>query len=76
MDSNDKNESGQPEQTIMFQIAIDKNGNVGIGGPVLANKTACCGLLETAKDMVRDMHQPKLVKPSGGLINHLRNGRH
>lgn len=72
---NESNEKAQPEQTTMLEIVIDKNGNLGVRGPILADKTACYGILESAKDIVRDMYQPKLVKPSGGLIQHLRNGR-
>lgn len=72
---NEANEKAQPQQTVMFQIVIDKNGNLGVGGPILADKTACYGLLESAKDIIRDMHQPKIVKPLGGIMNHIRNGR-
>lgn len=71
---NESNEQAQPEQTVMLQIIIDKNGNLGVGGPVLADKTACYGLLESAKDIVRDMHKPTIVKPNGKIIDFMRNG--
>ena len=73
---NEANEKAQPEQTIMFQIAMDKSGNIGIGGVAIGDKAVCYGLMEVAKDMLREMHSPKIVKPIGGLMNHLRNGRH
>lgn len=73
-DINDANEQAQPEQTVMFQIVIDKNGNIGVNGIALSDKSLCYGLIETAKDIIREMHQPKIIKPSG-FMNHLRNGK-
>lgn len=74
MTGNEGNEQAQPDQTVMFQIVINKDGNVGIAGPILADKTACYGLIETAKDILRDMHKPTLVKPNGKVIDFIRNG--
>lgn len=74
MNTNDMNETAQPEETVVLQIILTKNGAVKIQGPMLVDRTACYGLLETAKDMVREMHAPKIVKPFGGLMK--MNGRH
>lgn len=65
-----------PQETVAIQIILTSDGSIKIAGPLLADRTAAYGLLETAKDMIREMHSPKVLKPSGGLINHLRNGRH
>ena len=73
---NEKNKAAQPEQTVMFQIVLDKSGNIGIGGIAVGDKTMAYGLLEAAKDILRDMHQPKLIKPTGGIMNFVKNGRH
>ena len=62
---NDATQEAQPEKTIMLQIVIDKDGNLGVSGIACADKTAAFGLLESAKDIIRDMHKPVLVKPNG-----------
>lgn len=67
------NEQAQPEETVVFQIVLTKDGGMKVQGPMLADRTACYGLLETAKDMVRDMHTPKILKPNNGsMINFAR----
>lgn len=76
LNQNDADEKAQPEQTIMFQIAISKDGQVGIGGLACGDKAMAYGLMEVAKDILRDMHTPKIVKPTGGMMNFVRNGRH
>jgi len=62
---NEASEQAQPDKTLMLSIVIDKDGNIGVGGLAVGDKTAAYGLLESAKDIIRDMHQPKLVKPNG-----------
>jgi len=62
---NEANHEAQPDKTVMIQIIIDKEGNLGVSGLAVADKTAAYGLLEAAKDIIRDIHQPKLVKPNG-----------
>ena len=76
-----KNEMNQevPEETIVMNIILTRDGHVKLMGPLLADKTACYGILETAKDIVRDIHSPKIIKPShnSGIMNFARgNGRH
>ena len=73
---NEKNEAAQPEQTVMFQIVLDKSGNIGIGGLAVGDKAMAYGLHEASKDIIRDMHQPKIVKSNGGIMNFVKNGRH
>ena len=74
MDSNEKNEQGQPEEVVMVRIVMRKDGSLNIDGLSLTDRTLAYGLLETAKDMIREMHTPKIVKPMGGMINFARNG--
>lgn len=62
---NESNQEAQPDKTVMLQIVVDKDGNVGVGGLAIGDKTAAYGLLEVAKDIICDMHKPKLVKPNG-----------
>ena len=73
---NEGNEEAQPKEIVALQIILNPDGGIKIQGPTLADRTAAYGLLEVAKDMVREMHTVKVVKPSGGLIQHIRNGRH
>jgi hypothetical protein len=52
-------------------IQVDKDGNVGIEGPI-DQKLFCYGLLEVAKEMIHDYHvkkaeakaQPAIERPS------------
>lgn len=62
---NEATEQAQPDNTIMLQIVIDKMGNVGVASPIISDKAACYGLLECARDIICDMHKPKIVKPNG-----------
>ena len=62
---NEATHEAQPDKTVMIQIVIDKDGNVGVGGLAVGDKTAAYGLLGVARDIIHDMHQPKLVKPNG-----------
>lgn len=71
----DANKEAQPKESVALQIIITLEGSIKISGPILGDRMAAYGLLETAKDMVREMHTPKIVKPIGGLM-HLKNGRH
>ncbi len=74
MTTNDMNEQAQPDETTVLSLALTKDGQLKVSGVLLGDKTACYGLLEAAKDLVREMHQPKLVKPNGGMINFVRSG--
>lgn len=64
-----------PQEIIAIQIILTKDGGIKLAGPTLADRTAAYGLIETAKDMIREMHTPKIVKPRMGGIMKL-NGRH
>lgn len=66
--------SDGPKETVAFQIIMTNDGQLKIFSPFLQDKMACYGILELAKEAVRDMHQPKIVKP-GGIMNFARNGR-
>jgi len=74
MESNEKNEQGQPDEVVMISIVMKKDGSLKIGGLALNDRSLSYGLLETAKDMVREIHQPKIVKPNGGIMGFVRNG--
>lgn len=65
-------ENEEIKETIAIQIILMSDGQIKVVGPLLGDKTACYGLLELAKDAIRELHTPKITKPSGGLINHLR----
>lgn len=68
-----KNEEVQ-EDKIVMQIILTKDGQLKVISPVLQDKTACYGLLEQAKDAIREAHSPRIVKP-GGILRFARNGR-
>ena len=70
---NEANQDAQPKEIVAIQIVLTVDGGVKLAGPMLADRTAAYGLLETAKDMVREMHTPKIVPP-GGMMHFLRNG--
>ncbi len=73
---NEANEAAQPEETIIVQISINKNSEIKVTSPLMSDKMALYGILETAKDAIREVHAPKIVKPVGGIMNYIRNGRH
>lgn len=73
---NEANEKAQGDESVALQIILTKDGGVRIQGPVLADRMASYGLLEIAKDMIREMHTPKIIKPNGGILNFARNGKH
>ncbi len=73
----DINEKAQPTEQIMIQIILTVEGQVKVVGPALADKTAFYGLLEVAKDAIREMHTPKVLRPQGNFLHGLRmNGKH
>lgn len=51
---------------IQIVITLADNGAVQIQGPI-QDKMACYGLLEVAKDLVRDYEAP-VVQPANGLL--------
>lgn len=50
---------------MRLEIVLDDNGRIGIEGPrpLLRNKLLCLGLLEAAKDAVREygVEEPRIV---------------
>lgn len=59
------------EPVASITITLMKNGQIGVSGPI-NQKALCYGLLETAKDVVRDHKaeaQPELVLARGSLPN-------
>ncbi len=74
---NEANEAAQPEETIIMQIFVTRNGEMKIQSPLMNDKMALYGILETAKDAIRELHAPKIVRPTGGIMGFVRgNGRH
>ena len=70
---NDANEATQPKESVALQIIITLDGSIKLSGPILGDRMAAYGILEIAKDMVHEMHSPKIVQP-GGMMKFLRNG--
>lgn len=46
-------------------ITLHKDGQITMDGP-LGNKVLCYGLLEIAKDLVRNYVQSPIMKPTNG----------
>lgn len=62
----------------MFQLTITYdpvNRQIGVSGPI-EDKTACYGILESAKDAIREHHAKKqgLVVASPAMADTLLNG--
>jgi len=75
--TDEANQDAQPKERVMIQIILTIGGDVRVVGPALADKTAFYGLLEVAKDAVRDLHAPKVLRPQGNFLQGLRaNGKH
>lgn len=72
---NEANAEGQPEEQIVMQIYLSRDGQLRVKTPILNDKTACYGILELAKDAIRDAHKPQIVKPNGAIMNFIRNGK-
>lgn len=69
------------EERIVMQILITKDGQLKVVSSLMQDKTACYGILETAKDLIREHNHavscmPKgIIKPVGGLMHRFaRNG--
>ena len=58
--------NGEVDKNISIVITLTPDGKVGVGGPI-NDKLLCYGLLESAKDAIRDfkMPQDKIIKPHG-----------
>lgn len=56
---NDATEAAQPDERVVMQFIMKKDGQMIVESPVLGDKLACYGIIEHAKDIVRAMHTPK-----------------
>ena len=56
---------------VQLVIEMDPQGNVSVTGPI-ANKLLCYGLLESARDAIKDhcdkQGQHKIVAPTNGDV--------
>lgn len=60
-----------PDTTII--IKMDEQGRVDVTGP-LHNKIVCYGLLEFAKQIIKDAKQSNIVQPAGQVPANFING--
>ena len=73
---NEANEQAQPTEQVVMQIILTKECGVKVVSGLLGDKMACYGLLEVAKDAVREAHAPKVISPVGNFLNGLRQNGH
>lgn len=66
-----------PDETVGLSLILTKDGKLKVVGPVMVDKMAAYGLLELAKDAIRDAHRPVIIKPEHRLSDFLRgqNGK-
>jgi len=65
----------EQKETIAMQLIMTTDGQLKVVSPFLNDKMACYGLLELAKDAIKDLHAPKIIKPSGGVLNFARRNK-
>lgn len=53
-----------PEMKIV--ITLREDGSLNVNGP-LANKLLCYGMLEQARDVVRNFEEPPMIQPVTNL---------
>lgn len=68
----DANQDAQPEERQLIEILLTKDGQIKVRGSVIGDRTAAYGILETAKDAIRELHTPKVIKPQGNFLGGLR----
>lgn len=74
--SNEKNLEGQPEEKVVMEIIITKDGQVRVKSPILGDKAACYGILQVAQDAIREFHKPQIIRPNQhGIMNFIKNGK-
>ena len=71
---NDATEQAQPKEQVLMQIIITVDGQIKVQGTILNDRAASYGVLEVAKDAVRELHTPKVLRPQGNFLAGLRNG--
>jgi len=61
-----------PDETVGLSLILTKDGKLKV-----VDKMAAYGLLELAKDAIRDAHRPVIIKPEHRLSDFLRgqNGK-
>lgn len=67
-----------PDERIVMSIIMTKEGKIKVQSVVLMDDTLCFGLLEKAKQEIIKHHEQiksKIVKPSHGIMDFVRNGR-
>lgn len=69
---NDANEQAQPEFQVLLQVVIGKDGQLGVTGACMKDEIFAYGLLEKVKLMVKGVHEPKVVRPQGNMLDMLR----
>lgn len=75
---NETNQDGQPEERVVMQIILTKDGSMKVNSAVLMDEMACFGILEKAKQTIIEHHKQirsKLVKPDHRIMDFLRNGK-
>lgn len=74
---NETSAEGQPDERIVMQLILTKDGQLKVGGPGCTDKIMALGLLELAKTTLQTFwakSEIKLHKP-GAMLNFARNGR-
>ena len=77
-----ENIEGEPEFREVMSIQMSKDGRIKVVGSIIADLMASYGLLELAKDTIRQHHNKDkakvpLIKMAGnGILSYVRNGKH
>lgn len=67
-----------PKENVILIVSTIGDGQLKIQGEIMKDKLACYGLLEAIRDLVQEFHnknKPVIVKPNGGIMNYVRNGK-
>lgn len=71
--TNEANGEAQPQETVAIKIILTKEGQLRVESPFIGDRTAMYGMLETAKDAVREAHhRSPIIKPQGNFLGGLR----
>ena len=60
------------KKELTLTITLNSDGQVGVTGPI-GDKLICYGLLEVAKETIKDFNKKMIEKPSGSIMNFVRN---
>ena len=65
-------EEQKPEQHIVLTITLLPDGRLTVSGPI-SQKMLSYGMLEAAKDVIREHHTSQVIKSNGhGILNFAR----